>query len=126
MLRILDDRTERFVKFLNLRYPCEADIRLMVLQGYDAVTSDASGVEGFAAFLPEPNLIMLPTDVPSAVVEIGDAELTRDFVIHNLAHEYAHALQFNGQRKAAEDKLEEDADTFADEVLKGFISYEKT
>lgn len=121
MLQILDDRTERFIKFLNMRYPCEADIRLMVLPGYDAVTSDASGVDGFAAFLPEQNVIMLPTDVPSAIVEEGDAELTRDFVIHNLAHEYAHALQFNGQRKVAEDKLEEDADAFTDEAVRSFI-----
>ena len=116
MLRVLDKRTEKFIQFLNNEYPCEADIR---------ITSDASGAEGFAVFLPEENIIMLPMEVPQNILEENDEELTRDFVIHNLAHEYAHALQFNGDRKADEDKLEEDADTFAERAVQAFHDVEQ-
>lgn len=125
MLRVLDNRTGKFIQFLNNEYPCKADIRIMPLHGYDAVTSDASGAEGFAVFLPEENIIMLPMEVPQNILEESDEELTRDFVIHNLAHEYAHALQFNGDRKADEDKLEEDADAFAEMAVQAFHDVEQ-
>ena len=124
MLRVLDKRMEEFVQFLNNKYPCNADIRILPLHGYDSVTSDASGAEGFAVFLPEENIIMLPMDVPQNILEENDEELTRDFVIHNLAHEYAHALQFNGDRKADEDKLEEDADIFAERAVREFVDFQ--
>lgn len=78
---------------------------------------------GFAVFLPQENIIMLPTDVPDEVKAMNDEELTRDFVIHNLAHEYAHALQFNGLRECEESKIEEDADAFADEAVKKFSDF---
>lgn len=120
MLTILPERELKFIDFLNKNYPCNADIRLSDLQGYDAVQSDESGNCGFAVFLPQENIIMLPTDVPDEVKAMNDEELTRDFVIHNLAHEYAHALQFNGARECEKSKLEEDADAFADKVVKEF------
>lgn len=70
-------------------------------------------------------IIMLPTDVPDKVKAMNDKELTRDFVIHNLAHEYAHALQFNGLRECEKSKIEEDADAFADEAVKKFNDFYK-
>ena len=125
MLTILPKRELKFIDFLNKNYPCNADIRLSVLQGYDAVQSDESGNCGFAVFLPQENIIMLPTDVPDEVKTMNDEELTRDFVIHNLAHEYAHALQFNGLRECEESRIEEDADAFADEAVKKFNNFQK-
>lgn len=125
MLTILPKRELKFIDFLNKNYPCNADIRLSVLQGYDAVQSDESGNCGFAVFLPQENIIMLPTDVPDEVKAMNDEELTRDFVIHNLAHEYAHALQFNGVRECEKSKIEEDADAFADEAVKKFNDFQK-
>lgn len=125
MLRVLDKRTEEFIEFLNNKYPCRADIRIMALHGYDSVTSDASGAEGFAVFLPEENIIMLPMEVPQNILEENDEALTRDFVIHNLAHEYAHALQFNGDREVDEDRIEEDADTFAERAIQAFHDVEQ-
>lgn len=125
MLTILPERELNFIDFLNKNYPCNADIRLSVLQGYDAVQSDESRNCGFAVFLPQENIIMLPTDVPDEVKAMNDEELTRDFVIHNLAHEYAHALQFNGVRECEKSKIEEDADAFADEAVKKFNDFQK-
>ena len=123
MLTILPKRELKFIDFLNKNYPCNADIRLSVLQGYDAVQSDESGSCGFAVILPQENIIMLPTDVPDEVKAMNDEELTRDFVIHNLAHEYAHALQFNGLSECEESRIEEDADAFADEAVKKFNDF---
>ena len=125
MLRVLDKRMEEFIQFLNNKYPCNADIRILPLHGYDAVTSDTSGAEGFAVFLPEENIIMLPMEVPQKILEENDGDFTRDFVIRNLAHEYAHALQFNGDREVDEDLLEEDADTFAERAIQAFHDLEQ-
>ena len=122
MLTILPERELNFIDFLNKNYPLHSDIRLSVLQGYDAVQSDKSGNCGFAVFLPQENIIMLPTDVPDEVKAMNDEEFTRDFVIHNLAHEYAHALQFNGVREFEESRMEEDADAFADKAVEEFNS----
>lgn len=79
MLTILPERELKFIDFLNENHPCNADIRLSVLQGYDAVQGDESGNCGFAVFLPHENIIMLPTDVPDDVKAMNDEELTRDF-----------------------------------------------
>lgn len=125
MLRVLDKRMEEFIQFLNNKYPCNADIRILPLHGYDSVTSDTSGAEGFAVFLPEENIIMLPMEVPQKILEENDEDFTRDFVIRNLAHEYAHALQFNGDREVDEDLLEEDADTFAERAIQAFHDLEQ-
>lgn len=122
MITILPERELKFIDFLNKNYPLHSDIRLSVLQGYDAVQSDESSNCGFAVFLPQENIIMLPTDVPDDVKALNDEELTRDFVIHNLAHEYAHALQFNGVRECEKSRMEEDADAFADKVVEEFNS----
>lgn len=124
MLTILPKREMDFIQFLNDNYPCEDEIRLTILQGYDAVTDDETGGKGFAVFLPQENIIMLPTDIPedilSDIIDEDDMEFVKDFTIHNLAHEYAHALQFNGVRHCTEEELEDDADAFANEAVEKF------
>lgn len=124
MLTILPKREMDFIQFLNDNYPCENEIRLTILQGYDAVTDDETGGKGFAVFLPKENIIMLPTDIPedilSGIIDEDDMEGVKDFIIHNVAHEYAHALQFNGVRQCAEEELENDANAFADEAVEKF------
>ena len=113
-----------FIQFLNDNYSCEEEIHLTILQGYDAVTDDETGGKGFAVFLPKENIIMLPTNIPKDIlpdiIDEGDIEFVKDFIIHNLAHEYAHALQFNGVRQCAEEELENDANAFADEAVEKF------
>lgn len=124
MLTILPKREMDFIQFLNDNYPLEEVIYLTVLQGYSAVTDDETGGKGFAVYLPQKNIIMLPTDIPeyilSGIIDEDDMECVKDFIIHNLAHEYAHALQFNGVRRCAEEELENDANAFADEAVEKF------
>ena len=127
MIQILDKRTLRFIEFLNTKYPTSETVKLSVLNGYDALTSGETEDSGFAVYIPPMRTIMLPTEVPENVVALGDEALTRNFVIHNLAHEYAHFLQDIGLLEGFNDEtiIEKVADDFADKAVAEFEAEEK-
>ncbi len=127
MIQILDERTLRFIEFLNTKYPTPETVKLSVLNGYDALTSGETEDSGFAVYIPPMRTIMLPTEVPENVVALGDEALTRNFVIHNLAHEYAHFLQDIGLLEGFNDEtiIEKVADDFADKAVAEFEAEEK-
>ena len=127
MIQILDERTLRFIEFLNTKYPASETVKLSVLNGYDALTSGETEDSGFAVYIPPMRTIMLPTEVPENVVALGDEALTRNFVIHNLAHEYAHFLQDIGLLEGFNDEtiIEKVADDFADKAVAEFEAEEK-
>ena len=127
MIQILDERTLRFIEFLNTKYPTPETVKLSVLNGYDALTSDETEDSGFAVYIPPMRTIMLPTEVSEHVVALGDEELARNFVIHNLAHEYAHFLQDVGLLEGFDDEtiIEKVADDFADKAVAEFEAEEK-
>ena len=128
MIQILDERTLRFIEFLNTKYPTKEAVKLSVLNGYDALTSDETDDGGFAVYIPSMRTIMLPTEVPEDVVALGDEELTRNFVIHNLAHEYGHFLQDIGLLDGFDDEtiIEKVADEFADKAVAEFETEERS
>ena len=70
MIQILDERTLRFIEFLNTKYPTKEAVKLSVLNGYDALTSDETDDGGFAVYIPSMRTIMLPTEVPEDVVAL--------------------------------------------------------
>lgn len=127
MIQILDERTQRFIEFLEAKYPAPETVKLSILNGYDALTSDESGDSGFAVYIPPMRTIMLPTEVPKNIVELGDEQLTKNFIIHNLAHEYAHFLQDIGLLEGFDDEtiIEKVADDFADKAVAEFEAEEK-
>ena len=127
MIQILDERTLRFIEFLNTKYPTSETVKLSVLNGYDALTSGETEDSGFAVYIPPMRTIMLPTEVPENVVALGDEALTRNFDIHNLAHEYAHFLQDIGLLEGFNDEtiIEKVADDFADKAVAEFEAEEK-
>ena len=127
MIQILDERTLRFIEFLNTKCPTSETVKLSVLNGYDALTSGETEDSGFAVYIPPMRTIMLPTEVPENVVALGDEALTRNFVIHNLAHEYAHFLQDIGLLEGFNDEtiIEKVADDFADKAVAEFEAEEK-
>lgn len=127
MIQILDERTLRFIELLNTKYPTSETVKLSVLNGYDALTSGETEDSGFAVYIPPMRTIMLPTEVPENVVALGDEALTRNFVIHNLAHEYAHFLQDIGLLEGFNDEtiIEKVADDFADKAVAEFEAEEK-
>lgn len=126
MIKILDERTQRFVDFLNANYGVKEEVCLSVLHGYDAVSSDETGGKGFAVYLPPMKTILLPTEVPQGILELKDEELTRNFVLHNLAHEYAHFLQDVGVLDGFDDEnaIEQIAEDFADKAVAEFEAKE--
>lgn len=122
MIQILDKRTQRFVEFLDRIFPAEVTVKLSILNGYDALSSDETKDCGFAVYIPSMKNIMLPMEVPESIIELGDKELIPNFVIHNLAHEYAHFLQHVGLLEGYNDDtaIEKVANCFADEAVKKF------
>lgn len=122
MIQILDNRTQKFVDFLNANYGADEVVTLSALNGYDAISSEESGAEGFAVYMPPMRTIMLPMEVPKNIKELNDKELTNNFIIHNLAHEYAHFLQDIGKLEGFDDEniIEQVADNFADKAVAEF------
>lgn len=126
MLTIANKRVIAFIDFLNKNYPIKEEVKLTCLHGYDAVRDDETEGQGFAVYLPEQKYILLPMEIPENVQEesLKDPELERDFVIHNLAHEYAHAIQDEQGDLVSEkyelDFLDRDADEFADNAVAEF------
>lgn len=95
MLTIANKRLLAFIDFLNKEYPIKEEIKITCLHGYDAVRDDETEGQGFAVYLPAQKYILLPMEIPESLQEesLKDPEFGRDFVIHNLAHEYEHARQ---------------------------------
>ncbi len=124
MIIVANKRILDFIDFLNRNYPLEEEIKVTCLHGYDAVMDDETDGHGFAVYLPEQKYILLPMEIPENVKEeaLKDPELERDFVIHNLAHEYCHAIQDkNGDfEKYGVEKLDDYADKFADGAVAKF------
>ena len=124
MLTIANKRVLAFIDFLNKEYPIKEEVKITCLHGYDAVRDDETDGQGFAVYLPEQKYILLPMEIPENVQEeaLKDPELERDFVIHNLAHEYAHAKQdeYGEFEKYDIEKLDNYADKFADETVARF------
>lgn len=110
MLKILNDFELNFIEFLNKKHFTEEVVKLSILHNYESVGGDDEN--GFAVYIPELKTIMLPTETPD---ELSDM---KEFVIHNLAHEYKHFLQdVNG-----EEFNEEEADQFADEIVNEYLN----
>ena len=124
MITIANRKVLLFLHFLNDRYPIKEEIKLTCLHGYDAVMDDETEGRGFAVYLPLEKCILLPMELPEAVKAeaLKDPELERDFIIHNLAHEYFHAIQ-DGKGDFERYEIEEldlQADKFADEAVSNF------
>lgn len=110
MIKILNKFELDFIKFLNNKHFTEQEVKLSILHNYDCVDSEDGS--GFAVYIPELKTIMLPTETPKEVADY------KEFVIHNLAHEYKHFLQdVNG-----EEFSEQEADKFADEIVSEYMS----
>ena len=109
MIEILNEYDLKFISYINKLKLTDKKVKLSILHNYQSVGSSDDNI-GFAVYLPEINTIMLPTERPE---ELADA---KDFIIHNLAHEYKHFLQdCNG-----EEFNEDEADKFADDIVERF------
>lgn len=96
------------------------------MNGYDSVASNDTGSVGFAVYLPTMRMMIIPTEIPESIKELNDHELIKNFIIHNLAHEYAHFLQDIGELEGFDnqEKIEQIADNFADKAVADFTAIE--
>jgi hypothetical protein len=107
MIEILSEFESNFIKFLNEKHFTDKVVKLSILHNYETVGVDGIG---FAVYLPDLKTIMLPTERPE---ELADY---KEFIIHNLAHEYKHFLQDISNSEFNE----KEADQFADDMVKEY------
>lgn len=119
MIKTIDKRIIEFIDFLNLNYPTVSDVSVAFLAGHDCI--EAGEDTAYACYSPAEALIYLPTEIPEKFKELRD-ELERDFIILNLAHEFAHFLQ----DVKGEDFGEEGAEEFAAKAVLEFVIQETT
>ena len=119
MITILNEFELNFIKFLNEKHFTDKIVKLSILHNYETVGGEPEEEQdgetmGFACYMPELRTIMLPTKIPDEVLDLD----YKEFIIHNLAHEYKHFLQDINNQKFDEDE----ADKFADEIVSEYIS----
>lgn len=131
MIRILDDRTQKFLEFLNENYGTEEECILSVFNCQDCIGLDAEGHTEQSIFIADADLIMLTTENPQVIIDSAGEVVDNTFYIENytlikLAHEYGHFLQKYGHLPNPEDleEYEREADRFAQKTVKEFIGTE--
>lgn len=131
MIKILEDREQKFLDFLNVNYGTEQECILSVLNCQDTVCVSEDGQEEQSCFISEADLILLTTSNPPD--GIFDCEgnpapkfYEENYTLLKLAHEYGHFLQKYGKLPNPEDleENEREADKFAQKVVKDFIKTE--
>lgn len=127
MIKILEDREQKFLNFLNANYGTEQDCILSVLNCQDSVGVSEDGQEEQSCFIPEADLILLTTSNPPD--GIFDCEgkpapkwYEENYTLLKLAHEYGHFLQKYGKLPNPDDLEENEhiADYFAQKVVTEF------
>lgn len=127
MIKILEDREQKFIEFLNANYGTEQDCILSVLNCQDSVGVSEDGQEEQSCFIPEADLILLTTSNPPD--GIFDCEgnpapkwYEENYTLLKLAHEYGHFLQKYGKLPNPDDLEENEhiADDFAQKVVTEF------
>ena len=129
MIRILDDRTLKFIDYLNKNYSCEKECLLTVLNG--VMSLDENGeVESAYNDYKELGIIALTTETPEKIVDENGKEASQwyydNYILLKLAHEYAHHLQTVGMVDNPKDEYENEvvANDWAHKVVKAFIKGE--
>ena len=106
MILISEDIIDKTIKYLNDFHGTEQNVYIKIAEGYDVIETSPNGPRGFGVFDPSNRVIYVPS-------LMEDDELVR-----TIAHEYRHFMQYCNGARAEEDFDEEDAEMFADYVLK--------
>lgn len=129
MIKILDEKTLRFIDYLNKNYTTDEDCILSVFNCQDCICVSENGKTEQSAFIEEADLILLTTEKP--IEGIFDCEgnpapkfYEENYTIMKLAHEYGHFLQKYGKLPNPDDLEENEkvADNFAKQTVKEFIN----
>ena len=131
MIRILDDRTQKFIEYLNTNYDFGVECTLSVFNLQDTIGVGENGEEEQSFFIPEADLIMLTTvNPPDGIFDCKGNPAPKfyedNYTLLKLAHEYGHFMQKYGKLPNPEDLEENErvADKFAQSTVKDFIKVE--
>ena len=129
MIRILDERTLKFIDYLNANYTCEKECLLTVLNG--VMSLDENGeLESAYNDYEELGIIALSTETPEKIIDGNGKKVSQwyydNYTLLKLAHEYAHHLQTVGIVDNPKDEyvIEVVANDWAHKVVKAFIKGE--
>lgn len=131
MIKILDERTDKFIYFLNQNYDFGVECTLSVFNLQDTIGVGENGEEEQSFFIPEADLIMLTTvNPPDGIFDCEGNPAPKfyeeNYTLLKLAHEYGHFMQKYGQLQNPEDLEENEkvADRFAHKAVEEFIKTE--
>lgn len=131
MIKILEDREQKFLDYLNANYDIGVECTLSVFNLQDTIGVGENGEEQ-SFFSPEADLIMLTTvNPPDGIFDCEGNPAPKfyedNYTLLKLAHEYGHFLQKYGKIPNPEDleENEREADKFAHKVVEEFIETEK-
>lgn len=129
MIKILDDKTLKFIDWLNKNYGTDEECILSVFNCQDCICVSEDGQTEQSCFIADADLIMFTTENP--IDGLFDYEgnvlgewYEKNYTLIKLAHEYAHFLQKYGKLPNSEDLdfVEHTADEWAQKVVEDFIN----
>lgn len=80
MIRIINDKIDALIRFINEKYPDGPDVYLHIIEDCDTI--DAGSGVGFGVYDVERKEIYVAGDLPKT-----------EWVMETIAHEFAHHLQ---------------------------------
>lgn len=126
MIKILDDKTLKFIEYLNTNYNCDKECLLTVLNG--VMSLDENGeLESAYNDYELLGIIALTTEIPEKIVDGNGKEASQwyytNYTLLKLAHEYAHHLQTVGMVDNPIDEYQNEvvANDWAHKVVKEFL-----
>lgn len=101
MIKISSDIIDKAIRHLEKHYPCEDDVYVKILEGFDTVM-EPGGKMGFGVYATNERAIYIAGDLP-------DDEYA---IVTTVAHEYKHFLQ----HMSGEEFDEKDAVEFGEKI----------
>lgn len=130
MITILDERTLRFIDYLNKNYNCEKECLLTVLNGVMSLDEDGEFESAYNDY-EEIGIIALTTETPEKIIDGNGKQASQwyydNYILLKLAHEYGHHLQTVGMLDNPIDENENEivANDYAHKVVKEFLAKEQ-
>ena len=106
MIKISNKIIDKTIKYLNDNYSTKEDVYIKIAEGFEVVQDPTTGECGFGALDTKYKIICIPS------------LMEEEELIRTIAHEYRHFMQMCDGATTEEDFDEDDAENFADMILK--------
>lgn len=119
MIKISNEIIDKTIQYLNTKYCVDETVYIKILEDYDCVM-DKDGEMGWAVFNTETKTMYIPALVPP--IDDSDKINYEEEIIRRIAHEYKHFLQLYNKEELWTEQCEEDAESFADKIVKELLN----